>query len=128
MINKLKSTYRKHHISTDWIRLGPFYRFNKKNKKLINIRKRRPNLIICGAQKCGTTSLFHYLSQHPDIAGSSPKKEPGYFMFDGWAQDFWRRKNEIIIKSKNQLLENYMYKELTNEIFHGSFYLLHTKY
>lgn len=28
---------------------------------------RFPDFIIIGAQKCGTTSLFHYLSQHPDI-------------------------------------------------------------
>ena len=26
-----------------------------------------PNFIICGAQKGGTTSLYHYLRQHPEI-------------------------------------------------------------
>lgn len=26
-----------------------------------------PDFIIIGVQKCGTTSLFHYLRQHPDI-------------------------------------------------------------
>lgn len=28
---------------------------------------RLPNFIICGAQKSGTTSLFHYLSKHPKV-------------------------------------------------------------
>lgn len=30
--------------------------------------------LIIGAGKSGTTSLFHYLSQHPDIRPSSPKE------------------------------------------------------
>jgi len=34
--------------------------------------------IIIGSMKCGTTSLFRYLVQHPDICGSDPK-EPQYF-------------------------------------------------
>jgi hypothetical protein len=33
-----------------------------------------PNLIVIGAQKCGTTSLHYYLSLHPDIAMSRPKE------------------------------------------------------
>jgi hypothetical protein len=31
------------------------------------IRNKKPGFLIIGAQKCGTTSLFHYLSQHPDL-------------------------------------------------------------
>ena len=27
----------------------------------------QPDFLIIGAQKCGTTSLFYYLSQHPDL-------------------------------------------------------------
>ena len=27
----------------------------------------KPNFLIVGAAKCGTTSLYRYLSQHPDI-------------------------------------------------------------
>lgn len=29
--------------------------------------KNKPNFLIVGAAKCGTTSLFHYLNKHPDI-------------------------------------------------------------
>src|SRR6185503_15252511 len=38
-----------------------------------------PNLIIGGVHKAGTTSVFTYLSQHPDVCASSVK-EIGFFM------------------------------------------------
>lgn len=38
-----------------------------------------PNLLIAGAPKCGTSSLFNWLAAHPQIWGSSPK-ETFYFM------------------------------------------------
>ncbi|HRI92123.1 MAG TPA: sulfotransferase domain-containing protein [Accumulibacter sp.] len=34
----------------------------------------RPNLVIAGVPKAGTTSLFRYLSEHPDICASSVKE------------------------------------------------------
>lgn len=37
-----------------------------------------PDALIIGVQKGGTTSLYHYLSQHPRVFASS-KKEPGFF-------------------------------------------------
>ncbi len=33
-----------------------------------------PNLVVIGGLKCGTTSLHHYLSLHPEIAMSRPKE------------------------------------------------------
>lgn len=44
----------------------------------------RPNFFIIGASKCGTTSLYHYLQQHPQIFMCSPK-EPHYFVYEGIA-------------------------------------------
>lgn len=42
------------------------------------MNKRKPNLICPGAQKSGTTTLFHVIKQHPDIF--APEfKEPHYF-------------------------------------------------
>lgn len=35
---------------------------------------RKPDFMIIGAQKCGTSSLHHYLSQHPRVIGSQPKE------------------------------------------------------
>jgi Sulfotransferase family len=40
-----------------------------------------PNFFIAGAPKAGTTSLYHHLSQHPDIF-MSPVKEPSYFALE----------------------------------------------
>ena len=39
---------------------------------------RLPNFFIIGAPKAGTTSLYHYLDQHPDIFMSAIK-EPHFF-------------------------------------------------
>jgi hypothetical protein len=44
----------------------------------IDGRMTLPNFLIIGAAKAGTTSLYHYLRQHPDIYMPSVK-EPGYF-------------------------------------------------
>lgn len=37
-----------------------------------------PSVIVIGGQKCGTTSLFQYILQHPNVAAPR-KKEPGFF-------------------------------------------------
>lgn len=37
-----------------------------------------PNFFVIGANRAGTTSLHHYLSQHPQVY-MSPVKEPNYF-------------------------------------------------
>lgn len=42
---------------------------------------RLPDFIIIGAAKCGTTSLYKKLSQHPKVFMSTPK-EPEYFARD----------------------------------------------
>jgi hypothetical protein len=41
-----------------------------------------PNFLIIGAAKAGTTSLYHYLRQHPDVY-LSPVKEPRYYWLEG---------------------------------------------
>jgi len=43
---------------------------------------RLPNFIIIGAAKAGTTSLYHYLKQHPQVF-MSPIKEARYFAYNG---------------------------------------------
>lgn len=52
---------------------------------------RVPTFLLLGAAKCGTTSLAHYLSQHPDVCFSKPK-EPIFFEAE-WEQGldhYWR--------------------------------------
>ena len=45
----------------------------------MSFQQKWPNLIIAGVHKAGTTSLFTYLSKHPDICASRIK-EIGYYM------------------------------------------------
>jgi hypothetical protein len=46
-----------------------------------------PNFLIIGAAKCGTTALYNYLNQHPQIY-MSPYKEPRFFALEGEKPDF----------------------------------------
>src|SRR5258708_29533441 len=39
-----------------------------------------PNLVIAGAPRCGTTSIFEYLANHPDVCASDTKET--YFFMD----------------------------------------------
>ena len=45
--------------------------------------KRRPNLFIIGGPHSGTTSLYHYLENHPDIC-MSKTKEPNCYLFSDY--------------------------------------------
>ena len=45
-----------------------------------------PNLIIIGAQKCGTSGLHYYLSLHPEIAMSRPKELNFFIAERNWSR------------------------------------------
>lgn len=45
--------------------------------------KNYPNIILAGSPKCGTTSVFDYLTGHPEICASSVK-ETYYLMDEGY--------------------------------------------
>src|SRR5580765_3646808 len=46
-----------------------------------------PNFLIIGAGKSGTTALYEYLKQHPQVY-MSPVKEPRFFAFEGESVNF----------------------------------------
>jgi hypothetical protein len=46
-----------------------------------------PNFLIIGAQKSGTTALYNYLKQHPQVY-MSPVKEPHFFTYEGGKPNF----------------------------------------
>lgn len=50
-------------------------------------KARMPNFLIIGAARSGTSSLYEYMNQHPDVF-FSPNKEPLFFAFDGEKVDF----------------------------------------
>ncbi len=60
-------------------------------------------ILIIGAMKCGTTSLFHHLAEHPKIAPAK-NKEPHFFSEDNnfakgmsWYQSLWDFQPEHIM-------------------------------
>jgi hypothetical protein len=118
MIQNLKRFYRAAHVSSNVIKVSNRFLFDKSKKTFLNLTKVKPNLIIIGSQKCGTTSLHNHLNEHPDIFMSNPYKEPGYFIFDEWAQLYWQKRN-VEIKSKKELLLNYMLKGYAGQKYFG---------
>lgn len=48
-----------------------------------------PNFLVIGAPKSGTTSLYHYLHQHPDVFLSPVRKEGRFFSGIGEGQVYW---------------------------------------
>ncbi len=48
-----------------------------------------PNFLVIGAPKSGTTSLYHYLNQHPDVFLSKIRKEGRFFSGVGDGSVYW---------------------------------------
>lgn len=46
-----------------------------------------PNVLVIGASRSGTTSLYNYLAQHPEVF-MSPVKEARFFSYEGQTVDF----------------------------------------
>lgn len=48
-----------------------------------------PDFVCMGFQKCGTSTLYELLHQHPQIALCSDVKEPMYYRVPVWSTLFW---------------------------------------
>ncbi len=79
-----------------------------------------PNFLIIGAQKAGTTALWHYLDWHPQIY-MSPVKEPGFFVFKDDKPDFCGPKDLDSFRYVTTDLESYsnLFAGASNEIAIG---------
>jgi hypothetical protein len=91
-----------------------------------------PNFLLIGAAKSGTTSLYHYLRQHPHIY-MSPVKEPKFFCFEGDRPNFQGPGDEEEINRKCvTTIEAYraLFREVADETAVGeasSMYLYYSK-
>jgi hypothetical protein len=65
-----------------------------------------PNFLIVGAAKAGTTALYHYLKQHPQVY-MSPEKETNFFAFEGQEVAFSGPGDEKISASAITTLKAY---------------------
>lgn len=78
-----------------------------------------PNFLIIGAAKGGTTSLYHYLAQHPQIY-MSPLKEPRFFALEGEELNFQNPDRSINHTSVTTLAEYcQLFEGVTDEIAIG---------
>lgn len=75
-----------------------------------------PNFFIVGAPKAGTTSLYKYLSQHPEIF-MSEIKETNYFSFDEIRAQglFYNEENVKTIEQYNNLFSSVTYELAVGE-------------
>lgn len=114
-MNNLRKAWQKRHISQNNLYLRNGYYFDRYR---FRINKIKINFFILGAQKCATTSLYNFLSKHPDIFMSTPFKEPGYFIFHEHMEvNFIKRGYDI--KSLNNLLKTYMSRGYKGERYFG---------
>lgn len=72
-----------------------------------------PNFIVIGAAKSGTTSLYYYLKQHPEIF-MSPIKEPKFFWLENREANLNDERTEVLLGDYTDNVEDY--KELFKEV------------
>jgi hypothetical protein len=68
-----------------------------------------PNLIVIGAQKCGTSGLHYYLSLHPEISVSQPKELNFFIAERNWPRgvDWYRGHFDPNAKVRSEASPNY---------------------
>lgn len=93
-------------ISKDYFHLWNDKFFSLRDFEVVSLRV---NLVIIGAQKSGTSSLYHWLDRHPDIFMSKPIKEPGYFCDFDFIRGYFRNLSWVSnFRSRTDILKNYI--------------------
>jgi hypothetical protein len=79
-----------------------------------------PNFIVIGAARSGTTALYYYLKQHPQIY-MSPVKEPRFFAFEKADLQFCGPGDAELHRSSIINLETYqsLFQGVSNEVAIG---------
>jgi len=77
-----------------------------------------PNLFIAGHPRSGTSSLHHYLGQHPDIF-MTPIKEPNFFAVDFHAESDRFHKKPLYFPYRTEDRYLQLYKNRTHEKIAG---------
>lgn len=76
-----------------------------------------PTFFLVGAPKAGTTSLYHYLGQHPEIY-LSPIKEPNYFASEVRPENFSEELQKQISRDMHEVQE-YLCSPMVQKRFGG---------
>ena len=83
----------------------------------MSARLHLPNFFIVGAPKAGTTSLYAYLDQHPQVY-LSPLKEPSYFAFEMRLENFSEEMRPRMAR-EIRALEEYLRGDMREKRFGG---------
>jgi hypothetical protein len=83
----------------------------------VGVNRRLPNFFIVGAPKAGTTALYAYLDQHPEVY-MSPLKEPNYFAAELRPENFVAA-DRPRIEREMRALEEYLRGDLREKRFGG---------
>lgn len=65
-----------------------------------------PNFLVIGAGKAGTSSIYYYLKQHPQVY-MSPLKEPKFFALEGETLNYQGPDREIVNRVSVNNLKDY---------------------
>jgi hypothetical protein len=68
-----------------------------------------PNLIVIGAQKCGTSVLHYYLSLHPEVSMSKPKELNFFIEERNWPRgiDWYKQQFDADARVRGEASPNY---------------------
>jgi hypothetical protein len=77
----------------------------------------KPNFFIAGTVKAGTTSLYHYLDQHPQVF-MSPIKEPSYFATELRPENFAPSFQPQILREREEV-RRYLNGPMSEKRFGG---------
>jgi hypothetical protein len=72
---------------------------------------RRPNFLVIGAAKSGTSSLHRYLDQHPQVFMTA-NKEPNHFAFQDGVPVFKGYRRDVMPITRNAVVEPEAYLRL----------------
>ena len=82
-----------------------------------------PDFVIIGAKKCGTTSLYDFVTKHPVIAPAS-RKEIGYFSGKNHKHgELWYRSNFPVNLSRRRFYKKTNQKFISGEASPGYLFL-----
>ncbi len=100
-----------------------FYNILRKVKTRLRffLPTHRPDFIILGAQKAGTTSLHYYLDQHPDMSGSYPKEVNFFnrdFYFGKNSENYEKHFRGLGTMKYFESTPEYLYTPDTNKVMH----------
>ncbi|MBB4060903.1 hypothetical protein GGQ08_001832 [Salinibacter ruber] len=78
-----------------------------------------PTFLVIGAMKCGTTSLYYYLAEHPEI-GMSHRKETDFFLatHGAWdrGRDWYTRQFPTEVPERGECAPNYTKRHLFDDV------------